>query len=415
MKRNISKELSDALGRCSLIVGPEQLEYFYQLYDPETGGFYYSISSRDAEEMTPFAEGTCFVIDALLSGGMELPEWYKEKVCRWLLDHQDEDSGFFYEDLWGKVTEGPRLNRDLIYSNKILRYCGVSPRYPLPADRIKNDPSSLTKARSKSSALPDYLESEAKMLEYLDSLDWSVESIWKTGQKLSTSYSLIKAAGYYELVYDYIKKKQNPTTGLFGEGLGWMNTNGAMKLSMFFCEPGHPYPNAELAIESVIKIYGGSEAPGSGTYIWNPFVLLDRIINAPGADSERLRGLLLDKGDKIVNRAIDCALLLKKPDGGFASGSRGATPRQQGYLFGWGFADESDLDGTLLVGERLYTSLHTVFGIEPNRSYYKQYNDAFWSRCKSKEKIKKVLPRPDEGVGRGAEPVARYPETNNIK
>jgi hypothetical protein len=401
-KTLLPKELTDAFRRCSLIVGDEQLEYFYQLYDPETGGFYYSISSRDAEEMTPFAEGTLFALDALRSGGIELPEWYKEKVSKWILGHQDESDGFFYEDLWGKTTSGPRQNRDLIYSNMILRYCGVKPKYMLPADRIKS--------KVESSSLPEYLESRESMTAYLDSLDWSVDSIWKTGQKLSTAYSLIKAAGYYELVYEYIKGKQNKETALFGEGLSWMNTNGAMKLSAFFCEEGHPYPNAELAIESVIKIYSGEIAPSSGTYIWNPFVLLDRIINAPGADSDRLRRMLLERGAEIVNRAIDCALKLKKPDGGFASGIKGATPRQQGYLFGYGFADESDLDGTLLVGERLYTSLHTVFGIEPDRSYYKDRNCEFWERCRNKEKIKKVLPRPDESVGRGKEPVYRYEE-----
>ena len=101
---NFPKKLQDALLRCDALAGPEQLEYFYQLYDPKTGGFYYSLSSRDAEEMTPFAEGTSFVLEALLYGGMTLPEWYKEKVSKWILNHQDESDGFFYEDLWGKIT-----------------------------------------------------------------------------------------------------------------------------------------------------------------------------------------------------------------------------------------------------------------------------------------------------------------------
>ena len=48
----LPKKLQDALMRCDALAGPEQLEYYYQLYDPRTGGFYYSISSRDAEEMT---------------------------------------------------------------------------------------------------------------------------------------------------------------------------------------------------------------------------------------------------------------------------------------------------------------------------------------------------------------------------
>ena len=116
--------LREALLRLNLLVGEEQLDYFYELYDPKTGGFYYSISSRDSEEMTPFSEGTCFVQEALLAGGMELPDWYKKKVGEWILGHQDESDGFFYEDLWGKITSGPRLNRDLMYSKSILKRCG---------------------------------------------------------------------------------------------------------------------------------------------------------------------------------------------------------------------------------------------------------------------------------------------------
>ena len=116
----LSEELVAALKRLDVLAGPEQLEYFYNLYDPETGGFYYSISSRDCERMTPFAEGTRFSLEALLTGGMELPDWYKEKAGNWILNHQEESDGFFYEDLWGKITSGPRINRDLGYSIDIL-------------------------------------------------------------------------------------------------------------------------------------------------------------------------------------------------------------------------------------------------------------------------------------------------------
>ena len=46
----LPEELVKALKRCDLLAGDEQLEYFYKLYDPETGVFYYSISSRDSAD-----------------------------------------------------------------------------------------------------------------------------------------------------------------------------------------------------------------------------------------------------------------------------------------------------------------------------------------------------------------------------
>jgi len=398
---SLPKELQEALLRCDVLVDVGQLEYYYQLYDPETGGFYYSISSRDAEEMTPFSEGTAFAEEALLNGGMRLPDWNKEKVSKWILSHQEESDGFFYEDLWGKITSGPRLNRDLSSSVGILSRCGVKPLYTLPQDRmIENECEKET-----NTTLPERLQSKEKMLEYMESLDWSTKSIWSTGQKLSSETTLIKAAGLYDFVADYVQTRQNPETGLFGEGLGWMNTNGAMKLGAFMASRKGGYKDAEKAIDSVIKIYGGDTPPTSATWIWNPFVLLDRIVNAQDADTEYLRSLLLKKGAEIVNKAIDCALKLKREDGGFASSITRATPRQQGYLFGYGTATESDLDGTLIAGPRLRNSIYKVFGLNAPHTHYIEYNDEFWERCKNKPAIVKTLPRPEGALTPESSPV----------
>jgi hypothetical protein len=159
----LPEDIKEALKRCDLLVGEEQLEYYYNLYDPGTGGFYYSISSRDAEKMTPFAEGTAFAQEALINGGMVLPEWYKEKVGSWILAHQEESDGFFYEELWGKITSGPRLNRDLGSSAGILENCGKKPLYPLPEERMKANESE----KETNTTLPERLQSKEKMLEFM--------------------------------------------------------------------------------------------------------------------------------------------------------------------------------------------------------------------------------------------------------
>ena len=387
----LPEDIKEALKRCDLLVGEEQLEYYYNLYDPKTGGFYYSISSRDSEKMTPFSEGTAFAQEALLNGGMEFPDWYKEKVGNWILNHQDESDGFFYEELWGKITSGPRLNRDLGSSSGILSRCGMKPLYPLPQERMKANESE----KETNTTLPERLQSKEKMLEYMESLDWSQKSIWSTGQKLSSETSLITAAGLYDFVADYVQTRQNPETGLFGEGLGWMNTNGAMKLGAFMASRKGGYKDAEKAIDSVLKLYGGDEPPTSATWIWNPFVLLERIVNAPDADGDRLLSLLYDKGASIINKAIDCALVLQRKDGGFSGHIARGGNRQQGYLYGYGLADESDLDGTLIAGPRLRNTIYKLFGLVPDKTHYKKFNDEFWERCKNKPEIVKTLPRPE--------------------
>lgn len=385
---NLPAALGEALKRTDVLAGQEQLDLYYELYDPATGGFYYSISSRDTKEMTPFAEGTSFSLEALRYGGMTLPDWYKEKVSKWILNHQDEGDGFFYEDLWGKITSGPRLNRDLAYSTGILNLCGVKPKYPLPEERIKNNEISST--------LPEYLESKEKMKEYLDSLDWSTASIWSTGQKLTTAKGLMKAAGLFEYVHDYIVDRQNKETGLWGDDLTWMNTNGAMKLSGFFQDEEHPFPLVETMINSVKWIFKNQTPPSSATHIWNPFVLLNAALNSNAKEADKYRAMLLDAGADIVNCAVDCALPMKRDDGGFASSAGGAIKRQQGYLFGLGLKTESDLDGTLIAGPRLRNFIHSVFGVPASKDYYAHKNDEFWEKCRNKAPIVKKFEKPDE-------------------
>jgi len=377
--------LREALKRADVLVGPDTLEYYYQLYDPETGGFYYSISSRDSEGATPFAEGTCFILGGLKDGGMTLPDWYKEKLSTWILPHQDPDDGYFYEDLWGKNTAGPRKDRDLTYSVDILRnFCGVEPLYPLPQERVKDNP--------RSASLPEYLAGEKEIVAYMDSLDWSYNSIWSTGQKLSTARSMITAAGLFEVVHDYVKARQNPGTGLWADGLGWMNTNGTMKLSGYFSDPAHPFPRMEQMIDSVLAIYSGNVPPTSATWIWNPFVALSNALRSMGGNAPAMRAKLFDKGADIVNCAIDNALLLRRADGGFASNINRATPTQQGYVFGLGLADESDVDGTVIAGHRLRDTMHSVFGVQCTHDYHLAGEAEFWERLKNKPPVKKTLP-----------------------
>ena len=385
----LPKDLKEALARCDQLAGEDQLELFYNLYDPATGGFYHTISSRDTEGMTPFGEATYFVIEALRAGGMTLPDWYKEKVGNWVLNHQDEEDGFFYEDLWGKITSGGRLHRDLAYNSGILELCDMKPKYPLPAERIKN------KAENEEVAsIPDYLISKEAFIKHLDSLPWDSAHIWSTCGNLASARALIVAAGLYDTVTEYAIKKQNPETGLWGEGLGWMNTNGAMKISGFFNEE-HPFPLVDKIIDSFIKLYTGDEPPTSATWIWNPFVLLNGVIRTHKNDADKIRKLLYEKGAEIVNCAIDNALKLKKPDGGFASTPKGAIAGVQGYLMGLGLPNESDIDGTLIAGVRLRNSIHSAFGVTADKTYYQKFNDEFWERCKNKAPVVKKYPKPD--------------------
>ena len=90
--------------------------------------------------------------------------------------------------------------------------------------------------------------------------------------------------------------------------------------------------------------------------------------------------------------------LLHRADGGFSGSIQRGGNRQQGFLYGYGYPDESDLDGTLIAGKRLRTHIHTVFDVPETKGYYAEYNDAFWEAIKNKPPIKKTLPRPPGNI-----------------
>ena len=99
-------------------------------------------------------------------------------------------------------------------------------------------------------------------------------------------------------------------------------------------------------------------------------------INANGAD--------------IVNFAVDSALKLKRPDGGFSSNLDRAQFTQQGFLYGLGLTDESDVDGTVIAGHRLRATINGTFGVTVSKDYDAGLGEEFWERCKNKPKIVKT-------------------------
>ena len=91
-----------------------------------------------------------------------------------------------------------------------------------------------------------------------------------------------------------------------------------------------------------------------------------------------------------MNFAVDSALRLKRPDGGFSSNIYFAQKKQQGYLYGLGLPNESDMDGTVIAGHLLRESINLAFGVTVSNDYHAGMGDEFWERCKNKPEIIKT-------------------------
>ena len=69
-------------------------------------------------------------------------------------------------------------------------------------------------------------------------------------------------------------------------------------------------------------------------------------------------------------------------------------PNERFGYFGWPSIARMD-DGTLIAGERLYNSIHSVFGSAAQKDYYAHLSEEFFERLRTKEPIVKTMPRPE--------------------
>ena len=101
--------------------GAQIVDWMANLYDPEIGAFYYSISARDNEPFRPDIESTHQILSLLVSCGAigdrnELPAEVKEKIVKFAQNTQCADDGYFYHPQWPQGRENlntDRYGRDL--------------------------------------------------------------------------------------------------------------------------------------------------------------------------------------------------------------------------------------------------------------------------------------------------------------
>ena len=372
------KKVYNSLEGFKEIVSPSILSWLAGVFDKDTGAFYFANSSRNMEKSEPFIESTAFALEFLKTSGVftasELkngtyPAVYKERAVDSIKSLQGDDL-YFYQNIWGEDVSTTRRNRDLSFARQVLSSFGESAMYP---DTVNVSDVQLLAVDD----IRDYLESEEKMKIYLDSLDWSKKGIWSTGDKLSSSKSVIASAGLLDFVREYIKNKQNTETGLWAEGCDMQNINGAMKLSSYFTKAS-PYPNIDKMADSVIEVLKDETKLTSSTSLWNPVELLNRAIGSYGDSLPfKTKKKITDGMEYIVDLLIKHTAKFKKSDGGYSSYPQKSSSAMMGYPASLGM-EESDMDATIIIGIRLAGSVYGVLDLKMPK-YLSEYKDEFLS------------------------------------
>ncbi len=226
------------------------------LYDPVSGGFYYSNSARNNTGFLPDLESTSQalgLVESILTGyNGTLTDYFGEDISNKFIGFtksmQDSTSGYFYHPQWGRdtVDKNPlRKDRDILSALYILNRFGASPTYDTPngvkGDGIAvpvsslvlplrgNDAESAVKLVSSSEDdiyIPSHLISQSAFENYLSGLKIRSDTA-NVCQKLYSELPLYiridekleqegESYRLSEILVNYLGRYQDASTGFWG-------------------------------------------------------------------------------------------------------------------------------------------------------------------------------------------------------
>jgi hypothetical protein len=355
------------------------------LFDPDIGGFYYSESARDNElihfngkdyPFMPDIESTNQATNFLISNeifkdGKDFPEWMVQKMIKFICDRQDPETGFFYHPQWGKEltdTKPSRRGRDLSWSKQMALKFDFKLPY-VPADE-RLAAALCGKDEESVAAIPEYLRSKEKFIEYMDSLDFENKAYW-SGNQIAAQAGVIKAAGLSDVCADYLDAIQKDT-GYWGKSGGWEAVNGFLKISAFYETVGRPIKNAEKVVDVCVEAGNTREVVGSACFqynvwfsIWNIISSLRKFGGADGnAKADAALVELFNKAPDVIEATKLKALAFKKPQGCFSMAPDQSSGTSQGMPTAVFYTNEGDINANGICSSGTARNIYRALEIE---------------------------------------------------
>ena len=308
------------------------------LYDPDTGAFYYSNSGRNTVGFGPDIESTEQALSFLASTGVfsgignfyhNIPDWMKEALLNWLKPMQDPN-GYFYHPQWSKKDTDNHLSRrgrDLDRAVALLGICGAKPTYDtitgikgdhtlINGTKVDSNGNALASAKAPVSPLgtscavavsrivpaaddsliTPTLRTEKGFRDYLASLDIQGDS-YTVGNELASQAPQFKnreaqlkqtGAGWslVGILEEWLLENQNKKNGLWyyveesdPDYSIYIGVNGLLKISALYNTVGIEFHYPMEAIESAIEAIYTDDVAGTVCFAYNTWFAVDNIMS----------------------------------------------------------------------------------------------------------------------------------------
>ena len=384
LEEQLGKKAADAVKRLYDYYGTEWTKWMFNLYDPKTGGFYYSNSARDYDEFFTDAESTCQALDMLQELGLfksvnddwarALPTEMREACLKHIQNMQDPDDGYFYHPQWGKDTANHhcRLGRDYAQCLSLLNMMGGKPLYKTATERMEETVSNKDENAEKGAAFPEHLKSAEALKAYIDRI-FIPNTSHGVGHILSSQAMLIKAAGLAEVCLEHMDTYQSTETGYWGEGKEheYDKISGIIKLGGLYGVLGGRMKYMDKVIDSAIETVLSKRNPDNICLVFNSVGGLCTAVghvrrtSDPNANDctniDVVMKKVYDKLPEMIDATIEKLDKFRYPDGSYSYLQGKSAPNMQGVIVSKGLA-EGDINGTTVAIYYVLNSLFPLIG-----------------------------------------------------
>jgi len=386
-----SKEILDALADLEKLYNPkEQMDLYVSLYDPATGGMYFSQPSVGREGYGPNIESTA---QAELPVDLYTDE-EKKKLGSWIQSLQDPETGWFMEPEF-TVAGAPmgKKQRNHFMGMAVLRACGMKPLYPTAVERAGQQQENTS---GKPAAIEDdsYLSSLDAYMDWVkNAYDWDGDAphkrhVWAAGNEIGDFSAQLKELGWLDTVSEFIRSKQRPENGLFTDKIDMVGISAVTKLSGMFTLTGIPMPYMDKIIESAAWLAENTKFTG-GSEPYNITLAMRFMVNSAGKNgiSAETRAILDAAAPRFIRSIAYAMKDFHKADGGFGYCVGGPCTYSQGAHVTPPDYDCSDVNGNQLA-KGVRNDLYWLAGLETPPLYDRA---EFLARLRAKAPVTKPL------------------------
>ena len=409
----LSNQIINSLKNLKAIYGDPQktVAWLANLYDPETGGFYFSNSARNNLGYLPDLESTAQalgIVESILIGYEgTLIDFFGEditsKFVSFAKDMQASDNGYFYHPQWSRELtdeQSLRRERDLLNALEILDSFGALPKYDTPNGRLGEmdvvSVSALTYPLNRSMTLsvskmvssivsndifvPGYLRSKADFEAYLSGLDIlgntskvcdtlisQMEQIVAVDKQLGESgadYSLS------EICAQWLNENQNKANALWqkrGVEITSESVRNAQKIVKIYNRLNINIPRPSLLIKTIVDytktIDGNFEDISEMSDVW---ILLSSVatnLNNNTYEGSTVIHSLYVNIPYLLDFTLNNLAQFSKSDGSFSSARTASPSESHGMPIALGNCDEGDINATIVATKNLWLSIFNVLGM----------------------------------------------------